>query len=172
MLMGTTRFIDKLRTLGAKTPNTPVAVPGPVASVKPQSAAPAKPVVSPKPVEAAFRAEMARHIDYLCDNVHLFRQPLERERGALEWWDCMPPECYQDKDVLDLGCGTGAGTATFLERGARFVWGVDPTLDAELLRHLSVLPRTKFTAAELTADLAGTQRFDLVYAQFVTEHLR
>jgi SAM-dependent methyltransferase len=159
------RLIDQLRRSRPATPHpterdnhtTPVA---------------AKPVWAPKPVDPVFVAEMARHIDYLCDHVPLFRQQLERDRTALEWWPCLPPECYQDKDVLDLGCGTGAGVATFLERGARFVWGVDPALDGDLLSHLRVLPRAKFTAAELTTDLAASQQFDLVYAQFVTEHLR
>jgi SAM-dependent methyltransferase len=159
------RLIDKLRRLRPTTPH-------PTRQDDNPTPVPAKPVWAAKPVDPVFVAEMARHIDYLCDHVPLFRQQLERDRTALEWWPCLPPECYQDKDVLDLGCGTGAGVATFLERGARSVWGVDPALDADLLNHLRVLPRAKFTAAELTTDLAASQQFDLVYAQFVTEHLR
>jgi SAM-dependent methyltransferase len=162
----------KLRQLWSKTPNTPVAVEKPAVDNTAAIAGPAKPVFAPKPVDAAFRAEMARHINYLCDNIHLFRQQLERDRAAMEWWDCMPPESYQDKDVLDLGCGTGAGSAVFLERGARLVWGVDPELNSEVMGHLSVLPRARFIAAELSSDLFGDQRFDLIYAQFVTEHIR
>jgi SAM-dependent methyltransferase len=123
-------------------------------------------------VDPAFFAEMQEHIAYLTDRIGWFRQQLQQDRGALDWWTCLPPESYLDKDVLDLGCGTGAGCAAFLERGARFVWGIDPTLTPETLGCLSRLPRSRFDAAELSAELFGDQHFDLIFAQLVTEHLR
>lgn len=109
--------------------------------------------------------------DTLCEQLAGFADAVAYERQGFETWACLPPSAYVDKDVLDLGCGIGAASAVFVNRGARFVWGVDPTLTAERLHALRVLPRSRFTAGLLDFKSFGAQRFDLVYAHFVTEHI-
>ncbi len=107
----------------------------------------------------------------LCERIPGFADALAAERQAFETWVCMPPSSYVGKDVLDLGCGFGAASAVFVNRGAGFVWGVDPALTPEQMEALRALPRSRFSAAALDATQFGEQRFDLVYARFVTEHI-
>lgn len=110
-------------------------------------------------------------IVYLSAQLSHFAEQLQRDRAALATWSCLPESHYVDKDILDLGCGWGAGCAAFLERGARFAWGIDPVLTSEMLSHLSVLPQSRFTAGILAPEVFVPQRFDLVYAHFTTEHI-
>jgi SAM-dependent methyltransferase len=84
---------------------------------------------------------------------------------------CLPPEIYQNKDVLDVGCGLGASSALLISRGARFVWGIEPTFSDWWLENLKILPRTRFTRDVLKPEPFAGQRFDLVYSHFVTEHI-
>jgi len=100
-----------------------------------------------------------------------FTDALAVERWGFETWKCMPEESYLDKDVLDLGCGLGASSAVFLDRGARFVWGVDPELPSERVERLAALPRSRFSAGVLGEVEFGEQQFDLIYARAVTEHI-
>lgn len=107
----------------------------------------------------------------LGDRIPGFRAALKDDGQALESWECLQPEKYLDKDVLDLGCGVGAASALFVARGARFVWGIDPVLSQENIQALNILPRARFTSSMLSLNLFGEQRFDLIYARFVTEHI-
>jgi SAM-dependent methyltransferase len=107
----------------------------------------------------------------LCEQIPGFGDALASERQGFDSWACMPPSSYVDREVLDFGCGIGAASAVFVNRGARFVWGIDPTLTAEQMRILRALPRSRFTADVLAPKAFGEQRFDLVYARFVTEHV-
>jgi predicted SAM-dependent methyltransferase len=100
-----------------------------------------------------------------------FRDALAIERSSFETWACLPPERYIGKDVLDLGCGIGASSASFMERGAGFVWGVDPELTEDRLRALRLLPRSRFSSGVLHEIDFGDQRFDVVYARVVSEHI-
>ncbi len=107
----------------------------------------------------------------LSESLPGFAEALKNELQGLDSWDCLPRARYQGKDVLDLGCGLGASSTIFVERGANFVWAIDPVLTEEQIRLLSVLPRARFTSAWLSPELFDGYRFDLVYARFVTEHL-
>lgn len=130
-----------------------------------------------RPTDASRRGGPTRGPDgsdplaLLCDGIPGFADALALERQGFETWGCMPPSAYVGKDVLDVGCGIGAASAVFVNRGARFVWGIDPTLTAEQVHALRALPRSRFSAAALDAKPFGEQRFDLVYARFVTEHI-
>lgn len=72
-----------------------------------------------------------------------------------------------DRNVLDLGCGTGMLTIGAAVLGARLATGVDVAADAlELARHaaqrLGVEQRTWFIAADITAWHADPDTFDTV----------
>jgi SAM-dependent methyltransferase len=121
----------------------------------------------PKPPDPPEIPELVRILSH---RVPGFAYSLMWAKGTFAW-NSMPPETYAGKDVLDIGCGVGAASAHFLERGARSVWGIDPVLPEELIQQLSILPRTRFLSGALSRDLFGDQRFDLVYAHFVTEHI-
>jgi hypothetical protein len=84
-------------------------------------------------VEAAFQQ--------LAVSIPGFEAALQNEIAGFDSWKCMPRSTYEQKDVLDLGCGNGVASALLLQRGANFVWGVDPLLTDEHIHTLSVLPR-------------------------------
>jgi len=117
-------------------------------------------------------ASLTEILSTLSERIPGFAEALEIERQGFVSWSCLSPETYQGKDVLDLGCGIGASSAVFIERGANSVWGIDPLLTNEQIAALSILPRSHFTAQLLLSeDVFGDRRFDLVYARFVTEHV-
>lgn len=100
-----------------------------------------------------------------------FEAALELDRQALDGWSCLSPADYVDRDVLDVGCGIGAASYLFVERGARSILGVDPGFAPDHLARLERLPRARFRATALTLDALAGERFDLAYARFVTEHV-
>src|SRR5947209_9132382 len=160
------RLVRRRRVPSSQTPPPPAAAPTPLEVV------PAPPVeVTPVPPEG-----LADELRYLSDNIPCFGQLLENQRVCLRAWNtpalqCLTPRYYVGKDVLELGCGLGAGCALYLACGARSVWGFDPTLHPDHLRHLRTLPGARFTAGVLTEEAVGEARFDLIYAHFVTEHV-
>src|SRR5437868_1778099 len=100
-----------------------------------------------QPPPALPLEEAVRH---LTEKVPWFGESLKQTKLGFDSWPCLPRECYAGKDVLDVGCGIGASSAAFLERGANFVWGIDPELKEETLTQLRVLPRSRFTSGVLT----------------------
>jgi len=100
-----------------------------------------------------------------------FEAALQLDRQALDGWPCLSPSDYVDRDVLDFGCGVGAASFLFVERGARTVVGLDPGLSPDQIARLSLLPRARFLATPLTTAALAGLRFDLAYARFVTEHV-
>jgi SAM-dependent methyltransferase len=167
------RLVNRLvgrarRALGHLPEPPPPSAPAPV-----EAAPPAPPPVEVAPVPPEGLAEELR---YLSENLPGFSGLLETQRLCLRAWNtptlpCLPPRCYVDKDILELGCGLGAGCALYVACGARSVWGFDPTLHPDHLYHLRVLPRARFTSGVLTEQAVGDRRFDLIYAHFVTEHV-
>jgi SAM-dependent methyltransferase len=98
----------------------------------------------------------------LHDDLPLFAVDLARHRAAYEF----AAERFAGARVLDLGCGSGSGTALLARAGAR-VLGVDRVApDAESRRS---------GAAFCRADIAGlpirARRFDAVVSFQVIEHL-
>lgn len=73
--------------------------------------------------------------------------------------------------VLDIGCGTGYGTAELAQQ-ARFATGIDisPQAIAFACQHYQV-PKTTFLAASATAVPFSSASFDLITAFEVIEHL-
>ena len=67
-----------------------------------------------------------------------------------------------DRDVLDVGCGAGHGSAILLEGGARSVIGVDADPGAIELASRLYGERAKFTQAEPAALPFAANGFDLV----------
>jgi SAM-dependent methyltransferase len=128
-------------------------------------------VAAPESLQRADPAAVTSALEQITQQVDGFAAALESERGGFDHWVCLPAAAYQGKDVLDVGCGLGAASALFLQRGARSVWGIDPLLTSEQFQALRLLPNATFCAAPLDLGLFGEQRFDLVYARFVTEHL-
>jgi 2-polyprenyl-6-hydroxyphenyl methylase/3-demethylubiquinone-9 3-methyltransferase len=114
---------------------------------------------------------VAEAVRILCDQVPGFAYSLMWAKGSFDTWRSMPPETYAGKDVLDIGCGVGSSSACFLERGARFVWGIDPVIPDALMKRLGLLQRSRFTSGPLKRAVFGKTRFDLIYAHFVTEHI-
>lgn len=121
--------------------------------------------------ELPWAAEWQRAFQGIAAHTPWFTESYDLARAGFASWACMPPECYQGKDVLDIGCGIGASSARFLELGANFVWGIDPTLSDFWARTLGALPRSRFTAGPLRREPFGSVRFDLAYAHFVSEHV-
>ncbi|HYT89120.1 MAG TPA: class I SAM-dependent methyltransferase [Gemmataceae bacterium] len=149
---------------GVRRPSANVVTP-------PAPPSPPLPPVTPVPEE-----QLGEQLRYLSENIPLFAPLLEQQRNCLRAWNtptlqCLPPSSYQDKDVLEIGCGIGVGCALYLACGARSAWGFDPTLTESVLTHLRVLPRARFTPAVLTEEAVGESRFDLIYAHFVSEHV-
>ena len=74
-------------------------------------------------------------------------------------------------DILDLGCGNGAGTRLFVEAGFRVV-GCDPEATAVRIAQREV-PDAHFVHLGVYDDASefGPARFDLVVATEVVEHL-
>jgi len=77
-----------------------------------------------------------------------------------------------DREVLDLGCGTGYGTADLVEAGARRAVGIDP--DARSIRYA----KRRFRASALTFHQAAAERlparlgtFDRIVLGNVLTHL-
>jgi SAM-dependent methyltransferase len=110
-------------------------------------------------------------LSILSQRIPGFAEAIRNELQGFDSWSCMPSERYRGKDLLDLGCGIGAASALFVERGANFVWGIDPVLTDEQIDILGILPRSRFTSCPLSKDVFGGKRFDLVYARLVTEHI-
>jgi SAM-dependent methyltransferase len=70
--------------------------------------------------------------------------------------------------VVDVGCGVGTWLAAFAECGVSDQLGIDgPYVEPGLLR----IPPELFMAADLTAPLSVTRRFDLACSLEVAEHL-
>jgi len=73
--------------------------------------------------------------------------------------------------VLDIGCGTGYGTAELAQQ-AQTVTGIDVSDDAlTYAREHYPIPNTKFFAASATAVPFSSASFDLITAFEVIEHL-
>jgi 2-polyprenyl-6-hydroxyphenyl methylase/3-demethylubiquinone-9 3-methyltransferase len=90
-----------------------------------------------------------------------------RARGL--WRD----ELVRGRHVLDWECGRGVFSAIFLELGAASVTGIDGWLDEDWAKQvLSQLPDARFEQVSIREfrERAG-RRFDLVFANTVTEHL-
>jgi SAM-dependent methyltransferase len=161
------RALGRRRIAAGPLPAPPAADPPP---------APPLATAPPAEVEPVPPEQLAEELHYLSQNIPLFAALLDQQRLCLWSWNtpavqCLPPRCYRDKDVLELGCGVGAGCALYLACGARSVWGFDPTLREDVLTHLRRLPNARFTPGVLTEEAVGAQRFDLVYAHFVSEHV-
>ncbi|HZR79947.1 MAG TPA: class I SAM-dependent methyltransferase [Candidatus Binatia bacterium] len=107
----------------------------------------------------------------LAESTSGFAEAIELEQIGFDSWRCMPPDVYVDKDVLDLGCGVGAASALFAQRGARSVLGIDPELTEEHAARLSAIPRSAFERGTLSAQIVDGRKFDFVYARVVTEHI-
>lgn len=82
-------------------------------------------------------------------------------------------EMIKGKRILDWECGVGGFAACFLERGADAVVGIDSWLDPAHARNLTAaLPGCSFAATPIGKYLeSAPERFDLVFANTVTEHL-
>ncbi len=72
------------------------------------------------------------------------------------------------RSVVDVGCGTGAWLAVFQEYGVPEVLGID---GAHVPPELLEVPADRFLARDLARPLHLEQRFDLVLALEVAEHL-
>jgi SAM-dependent methyltransferase len=71
------------------------------------------------------------------------------------------------RSVVDVGCGTGAWLAAFMNVGIRDVRGVDGFCPADELE----IPAEKFLQADLTQPLPVHRSFDLALCLEVAEHL-
>lgn len=70
--------------------------------------------------------------------------------------------------VVDLGCGTGAWLATFVEHGISDVLGIDgESMQTELLE----IPKERFVARDLSRPVSLERRFELAVCLEVAEHL-
>ena len=115
-------------------------------------------------------------LNRLREDIGYFGTEFESEKGFFNYFEHHPSqvvkkEHYIHKDVLDLGCGVG-GASAFHRGGRMLVWGIDPFLNDDLMNKLAQLPRTQFIPQPLKKELVGDQRFDLIYARFVTEHIQ
>ncbi len=93
------------------------------------------------------------------------------------WGRIEPAPDLHAARVLDLGCGHGVLTVDLAERGAAEVVGLD--LDTEAIAFASnyvpgafpsLRDTVRFVAHDI-ADLAGSERFDLVFSKDAFEHI-
>ncbi len=86
----------------------------------------------------------------------------------------IPLESLEGGTVLDWECGDGAFSIALLLRGASRVVAIDSWLDANRLpppvKQIGELRFRKAAIGSIMADL--TERFDLVFANTVTEHMQ
>jgi len=168
------RFMRLMRWLKEKTRFGTTAISDQPASKPPPSSRPSD---LPGGTGPAHQCEVVTShpcdvvTSHLGDQIPGFAEAMRCELDCFNSWQCMPPESYFGREVLDLGCGLGAASALFVARGAAFVWGIDPMLSQEQIKALSSLPRSRFSAGLLSQIDFGAQRFDLVHARLVTEHL-
>jgi SAM-dependent methyltransferase len=77
-------------------------------------------------------------------------------------------ELIQPRSVIDVGCGTGAWLAMFVQHGVEDVHGVDGAwVDQSRLQ----ISRDRFVVVDLKQPLRFDRQFDLVLALEVAEHL-
>ena len=76
------------------------------------------------------------------------------------------------KDVLDVGCGTGYGTALVAGRGASRALGVDRARSAVRFARKRYGDRARFQVMDAQRLELGTASFDLVISSENLEHLR
>ena len=168
------RFIRLMRWLKERTrPQSAVVRPDrtPRQGADQAKAGLEEPADKPAPNLVAREILAAAGLGHLCDTILHLDEAMRDELEGFNTWACMRPESYASKEVLDLGCGLGAASVLFVARGAAFVWGIDPVLTEKQIEALGSLPRSRFTAGLLSQIDFGAQRFDLVYARLVTEHL-
>jgi SAM-dependent methyltransferase len=72
------------------------------------------------------------------------------------------------RSVVDVGCGIGTWSATFLDCGVADVLGIDGAyVDEKML----MIPQERFLAKDLEAPLRFSRSFDLAVSVEVAEHL-
>ena len=77
-------------------------------------------------------------------------------------------DLVRPRNVVDVGCGTGAWLSVFISEGISDVIGIDGDyIDRALLR----IPEDRFDARDLEQTLRLERRFDLVTSLEVAEHL-
>jgi SAM-dependent methyltransferase len=96
----------------------------------------------------------------------------EYEEQFLGWASHIPAEEWQDKVILDVGCGMGRNTYWPLTYGAKKSVSID--VDENSLRAarrtLAPFPQAKVQAMS-AYDIAFTDHFDIVYSIGVIHHL-
>lgn len=75
------------------------------------------------------------------------------------------------KDVLDVACGTGVGTAFLKEAGARSVWGID--IDVDSVRYARArYPQCDFKQGDATNLGLNDESVDVVVSFETIEHIK
>ena len=84
---------------------------------------------------------------------------------------CIVPlvlELVSPRSVIDLGCGTGVWLSAFRDAGVAEISGVDGAhVDLDQL----AIPRTLFTAHDLSKPFSAPRQYDLAVSVEVAEHL-
>lgn len=74
----------------------------------------------------------------------------------------------QPKNILDVGCGTGAWLSVFKEQGIEDIWGVD---GEDFGSATLLFDKERFIELDLSRSFQMCQKFDLVMSLEVAEHL-
>ena len=112
----------------------------------------------------------------LCSEHPEFERSYQSYQDQLAHWrelGIWRDELIRGRRVLDWECGRGVFSAIFLELGATSVTGIDGWLDQDWAKRvLSRLPDARFERVSIRELRERSDpRFDLVFANTVTEHL-
>jgi SAM-dependent methyltransferase len=84
---------------------------------------------------------------------------------------CVVPlvlDLVRPRSIIDLGCGTGTWLSVFADAGVGDIAGVDgPHVDLDQL----AIPRSHFTAHDLSKPFMAQRQYDLAVSLEVAEHL-